>query len=141
VLLTPHGGYAFAGVTDTYHYDRQHTEKAGLNFWLVRTGPDPIGNGVTLLDPAFPSQFAFSAPYPNPFNTSTNLTYSVPHAVNIDLSIFDFQGRRVATLANGWQEFGQHSIIWNASLMPAGTYLICLKAKGFNRTVKLILGK
>jgi hypothetical protein len=141
VMLTSDGGYALAGVTDTYHYNRQHEALGGNEFWLVRTGPDPVGNGVALLDPAFPSQFAFSAPYPNPFNSTTTLQFALPSETRVSFGVFDLAGRKIEDLLNGNLPAGDHKVIWNAGQVPAGTYFVRLEASNFKKSQSVILLK
>lgn len=65
--------------------------------------------------------------YPNPFNPSTRIEFSLGHATNVDLSVFDLAGHRVATLRQGALTEGDYAVTWNGradngSPMPAGQY-------------------
>ena len=67
--------------------------------------------------------------YPNPFNPSTHLSYSLEISTVITLQIFDLRGRKVVTLVDGQrQEPGTHHIAWRGTdqegrLVPGGTYI------------------
>ncbi len=98
-------------------------------------------NAVSDKDLQQPSEFGISSVYPNPFNAVTRLTYGLPLAGRVSLSVFDIAGRQVATLFNGDQTAGMHSVSWNAESMPSGLYIVRLKASGqvFTQKVMLLL--
>lgn len=60
--------------------------------------------------------------YPNPFNASTTIQYVLPKAADVRIIICDVLGRHVETLANGWQNAGVHSIVWQPNGNASGTY-------------------
>ncbi len=87
------------------------------------------------------AEFSLADAYPNPFNPTTTISFTVPEAGVIELRIFDLAGREVATLVNGSVEAGSHHVEWNAASMPSGTYFYSLKAAGYTATKKLLLLK
>ena len=99
-----------------------------------------LPNGANPAATLKPSDFNLSV-FPNPFNPSTTLTYTLPHAGNANLKIFNLLGREVATLVNGPQTAGSHSIVWNAPNQPSGIYLSVLEVNGIHTVKKLILIK
>ena len=72
---------------------------------------------------------------PNPFNASTTIEYQLPINCNVKLEIFNLLGQKVATLVNGYNEAGQHSITWDAANYSSGIYFYKLIA-GENVFVK-----
>ncbi len=76
------------------------------------------------------SNFTVDDLYPNPFNPSTTIKYSLPQEGRVKVSIFDINGRLVKTLLNDMQSAGIHTdLIWNgynenSSLVASGTYLV-----------------
>ncbi len=60
--------------------------------------------------------------YPNPFNSSTTLTFVLEQAQQVSLAIYDALGREVARPVSGLRSAGEHHIVWDASPLPAGTY-------------------
>ncbi len=65
--------------------------------------------------------------HPNPFNEETIIEYTLPAPSEIELSVFDILGRRVALLVEGIRMAGTHRIPWQASDRPSGLYILRLK--------------
>ena len=98
--------------------------------------PVPQQNG----SPAV-GDFVLHGNYPNPFNAATMLRYSVPRASEVELSVFDVLGRRVAVLTSGVQSVGEHELLWDASRFSSGIYFARLSAGSSVQSVKMILLK
>jgi 2',3'-cyclic-nucleotide 2'-phosphodiesterase (5'-nucleotidase family) len=91
--------------------------------------PFAAGPGVgTDQESGVPVRFELGQNYPNPFNPSTTITYSLPATTHVSLKIFNVIGQEVAQLVSGEQGPGLHQVIWNASGIPSGTYLMRLEA-------------
>ena len=105
--------------------------------WMVRTGPDPVSAPPESFIP-HPSSFILLPSYPNPFNSSTSISYQIPDASHVTLKIFNISGREVTTLISGTVKAGNHQTIWNANA-PSGIYICRLNAGGLARSVKLAL--
>jgi len=88
-----------------------------------------------------PVEFTLSQNFPNPFNPSTNIRFSLPKASNVKLTIYDVLGKEVTTLVNNELNAGTHTIAWNASNLASGIYLYKLEAGDFNKTNKMLLMK
>ena len=88
-----------------------------------------------------PSEFSLYAPYPNPFNPMTNLSFSLPEAVEVSLIVYDIQGREVARLIDGWRSAGVYEATFNGSELASGVYFAHLTAGNFQQTRKLLLVK
>jgi Secretion system C-terminal sorting domain len=79
--------------------------------------------------------------YPNPFNPVTTIHYELSSPMDVSLRIFDLLGREVASLLNGNQQAGEHTVQWNAGEKASGIYVYRLTAGPFNETRTLILLK
>ncbi len=77
--------------------------------------------------------------YPNPFNAFTTIRYSLFEESDLAIGIYNLLGQRVATIFEGTQEAGEHSVVWNASAFPSGVYFARLEAKGRSESVKMLL--
>ena len=88
-----------------------------------------------------PSDFVFNAPYPNPFNPTTVVSYQLSVNSNVNLSIYDIMGREVATLVDGFESAGAHQIVFDGTGMSSGVYFAVLQAGDFRGTRKMLLVK
>jgi len=79
--------------------------------------------------------------YPNPFNLTTTIEYSIQSAGLVTLKIYDILGTEVAELVNVAKEAGYYSVTFNASELPSGIYFYTLTSGNFMATKKLILLK
>jgi hypothetical protein len=87
------------------------------------------------------SEFQLRNNYPNPFNPSTTIQYSLPTAVYVRLAVYDMLGREVAVLADGRQSAGQHEVCFNARGLAGGTYFYRLETAQSSRLRKMLLIK
>ncbi|MBD3232736.1 MAG: T9SS type A sorting domain-containing protein [candidate division Zixibacteria bacterium] len=79
--------------------------------------------------------------YPNPFNTSTEISFQLIDNSYVEITVFDLLGRRVATLVEGNYNAGTHSIKWDASEQPSGVYFYRLSTPEEVRTQRITLMK
>ncbi|MDP8241030.1 MAG: T9SS type A sorting domain-containing protein, partial [Candidatus Hatepunaea meridiana] len=88
-----------------------------------------------------PNEFAIVSAYPNPFNSRLSISYSLPAATEVNLSVYDIEGRYVAQLVGSNRTAGIHTTIFNASDFSSGIYIINLDAAGCNSQMKVTLIK
>ena len=88
-----------------------------------------------------PVSYSLSQNYPNPFNPVTNISFSIPQRVNVELVIYNTLGEKVSTLMNEVKDAGSYKIAFNASNLPSGVYFYRIATGEFNQTKKLILLK
>lgn len=79
--------------------------------------------------------------FPNPFNPSTTISFSLPERTSINLSVYNILGQKTAELFNGEIAAGTHSIQWNAGNFVSGVYFYKLNTEKFSQTKKLFLLK
>ncbi len=91
--------------------------------------------------PKIPSEFALFPAYPNPFNPVTTIQFTVPELYDVNLSIYDIQGKLVVTLVNEQLSLGNHSVQWNAVGLSSGMYFILLDGSGNSKIQKVVLMK
>jgi DNA integrity scanning protein DisA with diadenylate cyclase activity len=87
------------------------------------------------------ADFVLEQAYPNPFNPSTTISYRLSADSHIDLSIYNTSGRNIGTLFTGEQTAGRHQVIWDASGMPSGIYVVRLMAGDRMQNQKIVLMK
>ncbi|MDP2036456.1 MAG: T9SS type A sorting domain-containing protein, partial [Ignavibacteria bacterium] len=88
-----------------------------------------------------PSKFILQQNFPNPFNPSTTIKYSVTQTARISLKVFDVLGREVTTLVNAIKSPGEYSVAFNAKNLPSGVYFYKLSVGDFHQTMKMLLLK
>lgn len=100
-------------------------------------------NSPTGIDQAgtLPERFSVYDNYPNPFNASTTIHYSLATASNVIVEIFDILGHRIETLLVERQVAGYHSVTWNAVDKPSGIYFYRVKADDSVQTKRMALLK
>ncbi len=79
--------------------------------------------------------------YPNPFNPTTRISFTLAEPSNVRLEVFNVAGQRVATLVNGYNEAGPHSVEFDASALSSGIYFYRLAAGEVTQYRKMILLK
>jgi hypothetical protein len=88
-----------------------------------------------------PETFTLQSAYPNPFNPTTTIAYTLPAAARVKLSIYDIGGRLLATLVEGYRDAGVQEILFDASGLPSGIYLARLESGSCSQVQKLVLLK
>jgi len=94
-----------------------------------------------------PITFDMDQNFPNPFNPTTNINYSLPERSVVRLQVFDMLGRLVTTLADGTFEPGVRTVEFNATDFNSGSYIATISMTGvesgltFNKTMKMTLNK
>jgi hypothetical protein len=122
--------------------DREHTEKPILT---VETGgskniaPSQMDDFMQIV---IPDEFGLSN-YPNPFNPSTTINYSLPESGQVSLTVYNMTGRTIKTLVNGVQNAGEYSYVFetldaNGNQLPSGLYMCRLHTGSFVKTIKMM---
>jgi photosystem II stability/assembly factor-like uncharacterized protein len=108
-----------------------------------------VNNGIFLItfenptkveDNSVPNDFRLEQNFPNPFNPSTTIRFSLPVWEYVNLKIYNSLGQMVETVSGGLSA-GVHQYIWNASQYPSGIYFYQLKAGTFTETKRMLLVK
>lgn len=91
-----------------------------------------------------PSSYELFQNFPNPFNATTKIHYTLPQRSEIQITVHDVRGRMVKELYNGEQNTGYHSLIWdgtndNGINVGSGLYVYKIKSTHYNETKKMIL--
>lgn len=89
----------------------------------------------------FPADFILYQNFPNPFNSETIISYSVPRSAFITLKIYDILGREVNVLMNEYKSAGNGTIKFSGDGLPSGVYFCSMQAGSFSDFKKLILLK
>ena len=88
-----------------------------------------------------PTQFMLYDNYPNPFNPSTTIRYSIPEASFTTLIVYDALGNKVSSLVNETKSAGSFEVIFDATKLSSGIYYYTLQSGSITETKKMILTK
>jgi len=88
-----------------------------------------------------PITYNLSNPYPNPFNPTTTISFSIPQSEMVSLNVYDITGKLVTTLINEQLNIGYHSIDWDGTNQSSGMYLVRMESGEYVETQKLLLVK
>jgi hypothetical protein len=99
----------------------------------VNTGVDQMA-GV-------PTTFELGQNYPNPFNPSTMISFSVPEAGQVSISVFDISGKEVGSVVSRYMSPGRYQVSWQAGNLASGVYLYKMEAHNFVQVKSMLLLK
>lgn len=100
-----------------------------------------ISSSVSVDKDVLPVSYSLEQNFPNPFNPSTSISFSLAKSSNVKLKVFDVTGKEVITLASGNKTAGNHRIDFNAKSLSSGVYYYRLEADDFVQTKKMVLMK
>lgn len=142
ISTNPHGEFACTGYTSSPDFPVYNAFDSTYDgyFW---------DSFVTKFDEStyidhqeqIPTITSLFSGYPNPFNNTAIFEFQTTQRMEIDVSIFNLLGQRVANLFQGVEEAGAHRIVWDASELPSGIYFARLETAAACKTVKMVLLK
>ncbi len=96
---------------------------------------------LAVAEPESPSFFTLFPPYPNPFNASVTIPFSLPRSTVVRVEIRDVLGRKVTELISGTLSAGAHALRWDAGAYSSGVYFCVLRAGDASQTRRVLLLK
>jgi len=132
-----------AGDDDIWDMDTTGAFNDGYPFLFWENGEDvALQEEVGILDQnGMVSEFKLLPAYPNPFNPKTVIRLQYAVSCNSVINIYNVQGILVEQLFNGPIEAGSYKLIWDASAMPSGVYVVRMAAGNFIASQKIVLIK
>ncbi len=106
-------------------------------FTIDTSPPTSVENFSNII----PREYALQEAYPNPFNPSTTIEFSLPQSGYVLLKVYDIFGKEVATLVAENLSTGRYAVKWNATDFASGVYFYRMQANSFVETKKLVLMK
>ena len=106
-------------------------------FWAMGGATTSVSDKET----AVPTEYALSYNYPNPFNPSTTISFSVPKPSRVRLTVWNTLGERVATVVDEVRAAGEHTVRFDASSVSSGIYVYKLDAGGIRYARKMLFLK
>ena len=107
----------------------------------IETAWGDLSMSVINITEVLPDDFSLGRAYPNPFNPTTTLNFTLPIEVELSITVYNLQGREVSTLIDGNMNAGYHSVVWNADSHSSGVYFVKMVAGNYVNTQKLMLVK
>ena len=104
-----------------------------INSYIPLTGVEQLTDGI--------KAYSLSNNYPNPFNPSTKISYSINELSFVTLIVYDVLGNEIETIVNEEKPAGSYEIEFNADALTSGIYFYKLTAGSFAETKKMILLK
>lgn len=92
-------------------------------------------------NPSLVNVYDLKQNFPNPFNPSTKIQYSIAEPGFVSVKVFDILGRQIANLVNKQQSAGSYTVDFDAQNLSAGVYLYKIESGSFSATKKMILVK
>ena len=111
----------------------------GTIFYGIFTSMNTVG--IQNERATIPTKFELFQNFPNPFNPSTDISYSIPRRSNVSLKVFDILGSEVAELVNKEMEAGSYQVSFNASSLSSGVYFYRLQAGDYVKIKKMVILK
>jgi hypothetical protein len=100
-----------------------------------------VGPSAVDLTAALPTEFAYYPNYPNPFNASTTFAFDVPQQSRVQVAVFNIVGQEVARPVDDVYVPGRYRVLYDASGLPSGMYLVKMTAAGYTKIGKMMLLK
>jgi len=140
-------GFVNGNVTTTepqaYYFVDKNLETGKYLYRLKQTdfdGSFEYSNTIEV-EISIPTRFSLNQNFPNPFNPSTTIKYSLKDEGRVSLKIFNSLGEEVRTLVNEIKPAGNYEVEFNASELPSGIYIYSIQAGEYISSKKMILLK
>ncbi len=91
--------------------------------------------------PELPAGYALYQNYPNPFNPTTRISFTLPVASRVTLTVYTLIGERIAVLLDEYRASGEHSVVFDASRISAGIYWYKMQTDDFQDVKRFVLIK
>jgi hypothetical protein len=142
----------FEVASGTYSYvDRNlmNGRRYEYSIWAVELGQRKLLSydgksvwvGVPSADTPVVTEYSLYQNHPNPFNPETSISFDLKESGFVTLKVYNLLGREVATLVNGEEAAGQHTVLFSAANLPSGIYLYRLDVNGYTAMKKMTVLK
>jgi len=136
-VLSGHPDIATDGSAYYYVWIDNRLNQQYYNIFAKKT--DAVISSVDAATGELPAAFTLYPAYPNPFNPSTRIEYTIPEQRHVLLKVFDVLGREVATLVDEVKMPGHYQSIFDAASLPSGIYLYRIEAGGVTQSKRMVL--
>lgn len=132
-----------------YHSHNDRIDKLNLTYFhkmskfaFASLANFVMPNNITNNEPqTLYTDYVLEHNYPNPFNPTTNISYTLPKTSHVTLQVHDMLGKVVQVLVRGNQPEGKYRVEFNAEGLPSGTYFYTLTSGDYRETKKMLVVK
>ena len=135
----------YVPVCAIYTYWGTTIKRSAIAFW--QSGPtnvyydsENLPTGITNIN-GIASSYSLSQNFPNPFNPTTTMKFSIPKDGLVKLVVYDLLGKEVATLVNDEQTKGTYEVTFDATKLNSGVYFYKITSGDFSEIKKMMLVK
>ncbi len=127
--------------TTTYYGAFDPNAPLWTNGWtaLSQTGVTSVNENQ--ISDLIPADFSLAQNFPNPFNPSTRISFSLPESAVVKLSVYNILGQEIEVLVNGFRNAGTYEATWNAENLSSGLYIYKLETNNVSISKKMTLLK
>jgi hypothetical protein len=146
VYQLPNGNFLATNAAGIHEIDDTtgtliRTILTGANFQYIDIYDPNLVVSNSNISGTLPKEYRLYENYPNPFNPSTTIKFTIPENGFVTLSVFDVTGREVGTLINSQMNPGTHEISFDASSLASGMYFYKIIVNNFTDVKKMVLIK
>ena len=127
----------------SYHFEDKTANSSLGNLWYRLKQIDFDGTATTYtairIKSELPVEFSLKQNFPNPFNPTTRISFTLPQKSRVKITVFDQLGSVMSILVNGEFNRGSHSVDFNASNLASGLYFYRLETPSNSLTGKMLL--
>jgi hypothetical protein len=136
-------GFGTSSELHNYKYIDKNPSKGKSYYRLVQQDFDGTQKTYDAIEVSYnlPVEFSLVQNFPNPFNPSTKIKYSLGTDSQVSLTIFNSLGQKVKTLEDGFKTAGEYEVNFNGAELASGMYIARMIANGFTKTIKMSLLK
>ena len=136
--------------TSTTHALNIHLSDGKKSVFLTDIDRIVFSGGTAVLTPSIQSPLPNAADilrnYPNPFNPSTTVDYTLISPGRMELTVYNLAGQQIRSIESGWKSPGQYQAVWDGTSdrghqKPSGMYILRLKNGKSIFTRKILLTK
>lgn len=124
-----------------YFWRANATNSKGTSLWSDYFKFRVKSVDIRNISTEIPDRYSLSQNFPNPFNATTKIRFSLPKGGDTKLEIYDIMGKRISVLFSNYFGAGTFEYKWDASSATSGIYFIILKSGNFRSTKKIVIIK
>jgi len=137
-------GFGNSNIPVSYSFTDKALNTGNYNYRLKQidfNGHLEYFNLINEVSIGTPVKFNLSQNYPNPFNPVTQIDFEIPLDGNMNISVYDNNGKLVSTITNGFKTAGYYTSYFNASDLSSGLYFYRLESQNSSQVKKMTLIK